>query len=172
MAGVIVRLLDERSDLPVIGALEILALQMQQLFGTTAWSISQCTQDHDALRKVAGVDTVLRKGSGLSVMTDLGPDSYDLADYPATATALADGSSFVAAVGLDGSDPAETALLAKLGYRAVLGVGVHAGEDCFLMEFYSHDGYQHLIEIASLTRVLANYCVSRIIGTQPPHRPA
>ena len=105
-------------------------------------------------------------------MTDLGPEFYNLTDYPATVQALAEGTCFVAAIGLDDSDPAETALLAKLGYQAVLGIGLPAGQQCFLLEFYSHDGHQILAEIASLVKVLATYCVSRLTETRRPHRRA
>ncbi len=170
LAGVVVRTLDEQPDLTVPEALEILAMQVQQVTSTSGWSISECSENCTTLRVVRSIDSVLRQESGLSVMTELGPASYDVCDYPATAKALTEGTVFVAAIGLDGSDPAETALLSKFGYRAVLGVGVPAGQRCFLLEFFSHGDYQELIEIAPLVRVLAAYCVSRLSGTPPPRR--
>lgn len=170
LAGVVVRILQRQKDLTVPEALEILAMQVQQLISTSAWSISECSEDGTSLRSVRSVDIVLRPDSGLSVLTELGPSSYDLADYPATAQALAEGTSFVAAVGLDGSDPAETALLSKFGYRAMLAVGVPVGHQCFLLEFFSHGGYQELVDIAPLVQVLAAYCVSQLSGTRPPRR--
>ncbi|MGE0218921.1 diguanylate cyclase domain-containing protein [Mycolicibacterium sp.] len=160
LPAAIVGILSGRERLTVLEALEILALQAQQAVGTAAWSISLCSADGTAVDSVRSVDSV-RKESGLSVLTDLGPSHYALADYPASARAIADGSTFVAAVGLDGSDPAEVALLTKLGYRAVLGVGVMAGSCRYLLELYSHDGHAHLVEIAPHIEVLAAYCVSR-----------
>jgi diguanylate cyclase (GGDEF)-like protein len=170
LAGIMVRTLDEQPDLTVPEALEILAMQVQQVIGTAGWAISECSQNCTRVRAIRSVDSVLRQESGLSVMTELGPDAYDLADFPLTATALAQGSTFVAAADLEGSDPAELALLSKFGYRAVLGVGVPAGRSCFLLEFFSHGGYQGFFEIAPLVRVLAGYCGSRLSGTQPPRR--
>ncbi|OAN41726.1 diguanylate cyclase domain-containing protein [Mycolicibacterium iranicum] len=172
LAAVVVGILDSRPDLTVPEALEILAMQVQQVCGTAAWVISECTEDHNALQRIRGVDCVRQEESGLSLMTDLGPEYYDLTEYPATVRALTEGTSFVAAIGLEDSDPAETALLAKLGYQAVVGIGVPAGRKCFLLEFYSHDGHQVLAEIAPLVTVLATYCVSRLTETRPPHRPA
>lgn len=172
LAAAVVGILDTRHDLTVPEALEILAMQVQQVFGTAAWVISGCTADHETLQRIRGVDCVREEDSGLSVMTDLGPEFYDLNDYPATVRALREGSSFVAAVGLEDSDPAEAALLAKLGYRAVLGIGVPAGQKCFLLEFYSHDGHHDFAEIAPLVKVLATYCVSYLTETRQPHHPA
>jgi diguanylate cyclase (GGDEF)-like protein len=170
LVAIVVRTLDEQPDLTVPEALEILAMQAQQVIGTAGWSISECTENCTMVRAIRSVDSVLRSECGLSVTTELGPDSYDLADFPVTGKALTEGSTFVAAAGLDGSDPAEVALLSKLGYRAVLGVGVPAGRRCFLLEFFSHGGYQELIDIAPLVRVLASYCGSRLGGTRSPHR--
>ena len=170
LAAIVVHMLDEQPELSVPEALETLAMQVQQVIGTAGWAISECSESCTTVCAIRSVDSVLRPESGLSVMTHLGPDSYDLADFPATARALAEGTTFVAAVGLDGSDPAEVALLSKFGYRAVLGIGVPAGRGCFLLEFFSHGGYQELFEIAPLVRVLAGYCGSRLSGTRPPHR--
>lgn len=172
LAAVVVGILDTRPDLTLPEALEILAMQVQQVFGTAAWVISGCTDDHETLQRIRGVDCVREEDSGLSVMTDLGPEFYKLSDYPATVRALREGSSFVAAVGLEDSDPAEAALLAELGYRAVLGIGVPAGQKCFLIEFYSHDGHHDFAEIAPLVKVLANYCVSYLTETRQPHHRA
>ena len=71
---------------------------------------------------------------------------------------------------MEGSDPDEVALLVRLGYQAVLGVGVPAGARGYLLEFYSHDGYQALADIAPLAQVLAAYCVSRLSGNRPSRR--
>ncbi len=76
-----------------------------------------------------------------------------------TARAIATGSSFIAAVDLDGSDPAETALLEHLGYRAMLAVGVSDAELGYLLEIYSAGSHTALAQIATSVRVLAHYCV-------------
>ena len=161
LAAIIVGILERNRELTVPAALEILAVQVQQAIGAAAWSISLRTGDGTVLRSVRSVDCVLQQESGLAVLTDLGPDTYELADFPATARALTDATTFVAAGGLDGSDPAETALLAKMGYGAVLGVGVREGDRRYLLEFFSHDGYSDLEAIAPHVQVLAAYCVSK-----------
>ena len=162
LAGSIVGVLQEQ-ELTLPEALQVLAMQVQRAIDTAAWTISELSTDGAVLRTIRSVDSVLKQESGLSVLTDLGPLSYGLADYPASARAVTESSTFVAAVGLDGSDPAEIALLSKLGYRAVLGVGVHAGDRRYLIEFFSHDGYVELAEIAPLVQVLVGYCVSRTL---------
>lgn len=166
LVGDLVTILDEQPDLTTVGALEVLAVQVQQVLGTAAWALSECGEDRHSLRSLRSVDSVLHEDSGLSVLTDLGPSSYALADYPASARAVSDGTAFVAAVDLENSDPAEKALVTQLGYRAVLGVGVPAGSTSYLLEFFSRDGHRDLVEIAPLVRVLASYCVSRVSGTR------
>lgn len=161
LAGVIVGILRERADLTVPEVLEILAMQVQQAVNTAAWAVSVRSSDGVTLLPMRSVDTVRKQRSGLTVLTELGAVSYHLSDYPASARAIAEGSTFLAAIDLDESDPAETALLAKLGYRAVLGVGVPARDAHYLLEFYSHDGHAELVRIAPHVQVLAAYCVSR-----------
>ena len=161
LAGVIVEILQRQPQLTVPAALEILAMQVQQAINAAAWAISVRTDDGTALRTVCSVDSVLKQGSGLSVLTDLGPTVYELSDYPASARALAEGTTFVTAVGLEGSDHAEIELVEKLGYQAGLGVGVRAGSRRYLLEFFSHEGYAELAATAPHVQVLAAYCVSK-----------
>ncbi|MGE2837211.1 diguanylate cyclase domain-containing protein [Mycobacterium sp. SMC-4] len=162
LAAVIVDALRKRDDLTLPAALEMLAVQVQQEIDSAAWALSESVAGTTALRTVRSIDSVRMLDSGLTVLTDLGPPVYDLAQFPLTADALEHGTAFVAAVDLDGSDPAETALLAELGYRAVLAVGVRAGDVRYLLEFFSHDGHARLTEIAPLVQVLAGYCVAQL----------
>jgi hypothetical protein len=89
-------------------------------------------------------------------------ESYALCDYPATARALACGSSFVAGLDLAGSDPAEVEELRRLGYRALLGVGVWDTERGYLIEVYSDRDHAELADIARHARVLAHYGVRAV----------
>ena len=107
------------------------------------------------------VDSIYRPDSGLTVLTDLGLWSAELADYPATAQALADQSTFVAAVGLPWIRRAETALLVDLGYHAVLGLGVSSSDRQYLLELFDHHGHEKLVAIAPLVQVLATFCATR-----------
>ncbi len=161
LAGIIVEIMERRTELTVPAALEILAMQVQQAINAAAWAISVRTDDGTALHTVLSLDSVLKQDSGLTVLTHLGPTVYELSDYPVSAKAVAEGTAFVTAVGLEGSDPAEIALLEELGYQAGLGVGVRAGERRYLLEFFSHEGYAELAATAPHVLVLAAYCVSR-----------
>ena len=151
-------------------ALEFLAGAVAQAADAAAWAISECSEGGDALRLVSNVASVRKRDAGLTVLVEFGPPLYDMDDFPASAAAVADGSTFLAAVDLEGSDPDEVALLVQLGYRAVLGVGVPADECSYLLEFYSHDGHQALVDIAPLAQVLSAYCVSRLSGSLPSRR--
>ena len=164
--------MDQQPESTIPGALEILAIQVQQAINTAAWSISECAEGGPSLRPVRSVDSVFQAGSGLTVLTDLGPTSYEMDEFPASARAIDEGTFFVAGLRLEGSDPAEVALLSRLGYQAVLGIGVPAGQTCYLLEFYSHIGHEGLAEIAPLITVLAAYCVSKLSGNRSsPRRP-
>ena len=89
---------------------------------------------------------------------------YPLADYPSTARALAEGSAFVAGVDLSGSDPAEVQCCTKLGYRALLAVGIFDGQRGYLVEIYCDSDHTELAVLAPHARVLAHYCVRNVTG--------
>lgn len=170
LASDLVRMLDEQPEMTLAQALEALAVALAQALDAAAWAISETTSDGRALRMVNNVASVRKREAGLTVLIDFGPPNYALADYPASARAMADGSTFLAAVGMESADPDEIALLRELGYQAVLGVGVPAGQTDYLIEIYSHDGYADLAEIAPLARILAAYCVTRVSGNPPSPR--
>lgn len=157
----VIELIDAQRPLPTLAALEILAVQAQQSINAAGWAVSVTTDDGAAVRTYRDIHSVRDPVSGLWVLiADPSTDFYPLSDYPATADVIASGSAFIAAVGLEGSDAAETALLTRLGYRAVLAVGVGDGEHGYLVELYSADGHEDLAAIADLMRVLAHYCAS------------
>ncbi|WNG87448.1 sensor domain-containing diguanylate cyclase [Mycobacterium sp. ITM-2016-00317] len=170
LPGMVVEMFSQHSDLTVATAMELLVMQVQLVTGVAAWAVSEHAPGSAALRTVRSVDSVHRDESGLRVLTDLGPSTYELARYPTSARAVTEGSTFVAAVDLADSDPAEVALLARLGYAAVLGVGVLAGHRNYLLEFFSHDGHHELARIGPMVEVLGAYCVSRLSGNPPSRR--
>ena len=90
-------------------ALELLACELCNASNAAAWSISATTDDFAGIRAIQGVESALDPKSGLRVVGPPEDVVYPLADYPATAQALAHGCAFVAGVDLDGSDPAEVA---------------------------------------------------------------
>ena len=155
------RLVDAHRPLSTLAALEILAVQAQNAIDAAGWAVSVTVANQESLITYRGVDSARDPLSGLWVLSaDADPEGYPLSRYPMTARAIATGSSFIAAVDLDGSDPAETALLEQLGYRAVLAAGVSTAEHGYLLEIYSAGPHTALAQIATSVRVLAHYCVS------------
>jgi diguanylate cyclase (GGDEF)-like protein len=159
-----VDLLDQRRPPTTLAALELLAGELSHAVNAAAWSISAATDGLASVRTVLGVETALDPDSGLRVVERAKDVVYPLADYPATARALEQGSAFIAGIDAPGSDPAEIEVLRELGYRALLGVGtgdVHRG---YLIEIYSDRDHVELAAIAPVARVLAHYCVRAVRG--------
>lgn len=156
----VVELLDEHGPLGVDAALEVVAVQVQRAINAAAWSISVVTADETAVRTLRAVDTLHDPDSGLCMLIRYGESTFSLDDYPASAELMKAGSALIASVDLDDSDPAERALLQKLGYRAVLAVGVLAAENRYLLEIYSHTGHHDLVAVEPYVRVLARYCAA------------
>lgn len=157
----VVQILCDNPELSEMESLEVLAVQMQRAVGTCAYALSVVTEDGTALVTPRKVDIVRDSDSGLAILTDLGVDGGELADYPDSAKAIDTATTFLAAQDLPGSETAEIALLDKLGYQAVLGVGVHGSQHRYLVEFYSNSGYESLAAVAPLVQVLSVYCVAR-----------
>jgi diguanylate cyclase (GGDEF)-like protein len=157
----VVELLDRHRPSDATAALEILAVQVHNAVNAAAWSVSLTTEDGTGMRTIRGVHSARDPVSGLSVLGKVDTTAvYPLGDYPATARAVTSGEVFLAAVDLEDSDPAEIALLNKLGYRAVLGVGVADADHRYLLEIYSAFGHVELAAIAPQLRVLAHYCTT------------
>lgn len=169
-----VELLDQCRPLTTLAALELLAYELCHAANAAAWSVSATTDDFAGIRTVMGVDAELDPCSGLRVVEPARNETYPLTDYPATAEAIACGSSFVAGVDLAGSDPAEVEELRHLGYRALLGVGVCDSQRGYLLEVYSDGDHAALAAIACHARVLAHYSVLAVNGPwglgAPPSR--
>ena len=156
----VTELVDAHRPCSTLAALEILAVQAQNAIDAAGWAVSVTAADHTSLITYRGVDSARDSASGLWVLSaDAAPEVFPLSHYPMTARAIATGSSFIAAADLDGSDPAETALLEQLGYRAVLAAGVSDAEHGYLLEIFSAGAHTALAQIATSVRVLAHYCV-------------
>ncbi|MEH3140796.1 MAG: sensor domain-containing diguanylate cyclase [Mycobacterium kyogaense] len=159
LCAAVVDVLAHSPGMSALEALEVLAVQLQRAADTCAYALSVLTEDGRALVTPRKMDIVVDKWSGLAILTDLGVDGGDLADYPASAEAIENESAFVAAHEIPGTHPSELELLDTLGYRAVLIVGVHAASGRYLAEFYSNIGHENLVAIAPVVQVLAAYCV-------------
>jgi diguanylate cyclase (GGDEF)-like protein len=164
LIGRYVGLLDQRRPTTTLAALERLAYELCHAANAAAWSVSTTTDDFAGVRTAMGVEAHLDPYSGLRVVEPAKDAFYSLSDYPATAHAITSGSSFVAGLDLDGSDPAEVEELRQLGYRALLGVGVCDSQRGYLLEVYSDCDHAELAAIASHARVLAHYGVRAVSG--------
>lgn len=153
-----VEVLESSRPAHAAAALEILAVQVCNAIDAAAWSVSVTTEDGTGMRARRGVESSRDDASGLRVLVTSADVEYQLADYPATARAIATGTPFLAAVDLADSDPQEVALLDELGYRAVLGVVATDGDLHYLLEIYSDTGHVELTQASPYVRVLANYC--------------
>jgi diguanylate cyclase (GGDEF)-like protein len=153
-----VEVLDVNRPATATAALEILAVQVCNAIDAAAWSVSVTTGDGTGMRARRGVESSRDDASGLRVLVTSTDIEYQLADYPATARAIATGTPFLAAVDLAESDPNEVALLEELGYRAVLGVVAADRSHHYLLEIYSDTGHRELTQAMPFVRVLANYC--------------
>lgn len=156
----VVQLLDEVAGLTPVSAMEILAAQVRHAINAAAWTLWMTAEGGAAIRRFSG-SGVLTSGAAYA-------PAHPLADYPATARAIVDGSAFIAARGLRGSDPAEIALLDRLGHSAVLGVGGADGGRGYLLAVYSDNGHADLAAIEPHVRVLAHYC--RTVSSARAHR--
>lgn len=166
----VVDLLHARQPTTMLDALKLLACELSTTVDAAAWSISATTDDFVGVRTVHGIESARDPKSGLRVVEHAEPVVYPLADYPATAHALAHGCAFVAGLDLDGSDPAEVAVLRELGYHALLGVATFDGKCGYLIEIYSDSGHGELAVIARHAHVLAHYCVETV--TRRNHLPS
>lgn len=160
----VLAILDEHAPLDLVAALEVLAMQVHRAVDAAAWALSETTADPGHIRTIRGVDSMLDEYSGLSKLRKIDAGTvYPLADYPWTAQVLAcPGMAFVADVGREDCDAAEAALLEKLGYHAVLAVGVRGSDRGLLLEVFARPGHE-LDAVAPYVRVLANHCASTTV---------
>lgn len=158
----VVELLDEHSPADPVAALHILGAELHNAVNAAAWALSQITEDGTGVQTIRGLDSVRDPESGLALLRKIDSGTvYPLADYPATAAVLASGGALITGVDLDDGDPAERALLADLGYRAVLLVAAKGDDRDYLLEVYSADGHHLLAAVAPHARVLARYCTAK-----------
>jgi diguanylate cyclase (GGDEF)-like protein len=165
----VVRLIDHHRPQTTAAALEILGVAVSNELNAAGWSVSIATDDGLAVRSLSGIDSLHHGGSGLRVLDAAEDTAYWLADFPATARAIAYGEVFVAALDLEGSDPAEIALLLEYEYYGVLGVGIADAQRRYLLEIYSDSEDVDLTGVAPYVRVLAHYCAAMTSGQRPHH---
>jgi diguanylate cyclase (GGDEF)-like protein len=155
----VVELLDQRDPHDSVSALELLAQELSRALDAAAWSISATIDDGKKLRAVSGVGSELDPQSGVRLLDSVVESVYAVADFPATARALAERDAFIAGPQVPGSDPAELTVLEELGYEAVIVVGAADSERGYLLELYADRDTSPLEPVLAHARVLAGYCM-------------
>jgi diguanylate cyclase (GGDEF)-like protein len=79
---------------------------------------------------------------------------FDLGDYPATARAVRDATSFAVELGLPGNDPDEEAALVVAGYRAMIAAGATVGGCGWLVEVFADTLTLPVVEFEPVLRAL------------------
>ena len=114
--------------------LEGLATSLGSSLSASAVAVSLCAHGGLDVETLFKLD--LRSGHSTSVRYGVDGDRYALADYPRTAELLAGGGSLHLHAGDPEADPAEVALLAKLGATDVLLAGASDGRGAWLLEIF------------------------------------
>jgi len=146
--------LDAAGAASVLERLELVAVELTCTLNAAAWALSVLDRGTMELRTVRGIDSTLNLVSGRRVERQAGDDSYALADFSATARALAERGGFVAFRESPDDDPAERAVLAELGYDAVLATSATAEGESYLLEVYADAQTPSFADALSLARLL------------------
>ena len=125
--------LDDAAEAPVLERLELVAIELTRLLNAAAWALSLLDRHTMQLRTVRGIDTTLNLDS---------------------ARALAKRGGFVAFRQSPDDDPAERAILAELGYDAVLATSATAEGESYLLEIYADAQTPNFTDALLLARLL------------------
>jgi diguanylate cyclase (GGDEF)-like protein len=130
---------DDLAGAPTLDRLEVVATAFTAAGDFARWAISYAAAGESRLRDAALGDNRERRRTGARVApSDLLYETYELSDYPATeAVILAGSGSFIARSGDPASDPAERELLARDGFRGVLGVASGDAGGVYLIEVFA-----------------------------------
>jgi hypothetical protein len=164
--------LDDAGEATVLERLELVAIELTRLLNAAAWALSLQDRQTLELRTVRGIDTTLSLDSERRVERQTGDDSYALADFSATARALAKRGGFVAFRDSPDDDPAERAILAELGYDAVLATSATAEGESYLLEIYADAQTPNFTDALLLARLLTTQAACARAATAPSTHPA
>jgi len=150
----VVHRLDGAASAPVLERLELVAVELMSLLNAAAWALSPLDRGTMELRTARGIDSTLDLHSGHRIERPTRDDRYALSDFPASARALADCGGFVAFRESPDDDPAERAVLTKLGYEAVLATSATTEGESYLIEVYADARTPHFAEVLPVARLL------------------
>ncbi len=160
----LVELLDsDLAESTTVDRLEAVMGAVAEALNAAAWTISFAAHGSAEIRSICAADDRDSRLRGIRVGLD--EEVYALSDYPATAQLVGVGTGTFLIDRHDGeADAAERALLAELGYSAVLGATVSDLDGIYLAELYS-DGDTAELSVAELRiSLLARAAAGRSSG--------
>jgi diguanylate cyclase (GGDEF)-like protein len=157
------RMLDQGT---VVQRLEALGDVVVSLLDLNRWLLSEVPVGSPTMR-IRSVHT-RRRTPGLTPFPPLDEQVYALADFPATALALANGAGFQVHVDDPAADPDERRLLAELGNRYLIAVSDTDGDGCgWLLELFADTESQSLEDAVAVVETLATRTLGRPVRCQP-----
>jgi diguanylate cyclase (GGDEF)-like protein len=150
----------------VVQRLEALGDVVVSLLDLNRWLLSEVPAGSPTMR-IRSIHT-RRRTPGLTPFPPLDEQVYALADFPATARALADGTGFQVHVDDPAADPAERALLSELGNRFLIAVAHTDRDGCgWFLELFG-DAESHPLEDAvAVVEALAARTFGRDVRCPP-----
>lgn len=129
----------ELAGATTLDRLEVVATAFTAAGDFSSWAISHAANGESSIRDVALGDNRHRRRTGARVAPGtLDYESYELAEYPATAAIIAAGSgSYLARIDDEASDAAERELLAREGCKGVIGVCAGDADGVYLIELFA-----------------------------------
>jgi diguanylate cyclase (GGDEF)-like protein len=170
-AGAVVESLDgELLGRPIVDRLEAVAQPFAVAVNAAAWTISFSPAGSNDVYSICSADDRDSRLQGLRV--GLEKEVYPLDEYPATKRMIEAGSgTFLVELSDANADPAERALLEKLGHEAVLGVSAADLEGTYLLEIFADKATAPLAEAQLELRLLARAAIPpRPAGHTPSDR--
>jgi diguanylate cyclase (GGDEF)-like protein len=150
----------------VVQRLEALGDVVVSLLDLNRWLLSEVPAGSTTMR-IRSVHT-RRRTPGLTPFPPLDEQVYALADFPATALALAVGSGFQVHVDDPAADPDERQLLAELGNRYLIAVSETDSDGCgWLLELFADAESQPLEDAVAVVETLATRTLGRLVRCPP-----
>ena len=130
------RLDGEYARSPTLDRLEVVMAGVAEAMNAAAWTVSFALHGSPVIQSICASDD--RDNHLRGVRVGLEDEVYNLADYPPTAALVGAGTgTFLVDRHDRAADPAERALLAKLGFSSVVAAAVSDLDGVYLLELYA-----------------------------------
>jgi diguanylate cyclase (GGDEF)-like protein/PAS domain S-box-containing protein len=167
-AAIVVEAIEILDKLPpeagVIDRLEATTSALSHTLDAAGWSISRMAAGDDLIQTVRGFESRLDSESGARVVDVAADEPYPVADYPATARAMAEGTGFRVRLDEPGADAAECAVVRGLGYEEMIAAAATDADGSYLVEVYGDGNTPGLEPALVALRLLVTQAVARSGG--------